>query len=565
MEGSHRMKIKTRGAPDPGGKVVDIFPADGLLTLILFVAGSDTTREALAARVVAALRDLAESGSRILSDRDMPVWFVQVAEREEIPALTGVGFPARMASKVFLRLLEPLSRMDDFWLAEGGQLEELDATPLLRYWHKRVIAYSDPMAAPEPRPDGVDELRSADVPGRLLRRGSTPAVGSPTQETTDHSVTSWADLSSETETWVQELLQPLSYAGLRRMIEQLGIAVHEEPNLASVGKYGSLRTGWRFGGETCSLRILLAPHHHDDLKYMILAHELGHYCRHFPLLYHAQLVEELSWAFPEVRLLYELLVDLKLTYANISLEDDANTFASSLLIPPRVLHTDVSSIFVRDRPLRGEELIFMGLQRLFPGRRERYQALSLDELRAAADEGTSRGDLASADDSSLYADMLRASLARMDGADTQMSEGVAEAIAEVVGIHSRHLRQWFEEAADTGPENRRAWWQRLLLELEVDQIAPPPHDMEAELEAGGRKVVVPPLDWDGSSLYPCLPLIPASYNLDGAPDGDWRCLIDSGQPPGTVDEYLQEEHGMGLVLYRLESWQREQLDRARGR
>jgi hypothetical protein len=561
------MKLKTRGAPDFGGRVVDIFPAEGSVNLILFTAGPDTDRDALSARAVALLRELAASGKPVLSDRDFPVWFVQVAERAEIPALTGLAVPARMSSKVFPRLRDPLAQMDEFRLSEHGDLENLDAEPLLRYSHGSVIAYVDPLeAASDSLPDGVDELRSAEVPAHVTPRSSGSGAEPLTaQGPREHSLESWARVSSQMEEWIDELWEPVSYAALRRMAtEQLGIAVHDEPDAASVGKYGCIRTGWRFAGETCSVRILLAPHHHDDLKYAILAHELGHYCHHFPLLHHAQLVEELSWGVPEVRLLYDMLVDWKITYAGVNLlEDDADVFASTLLVPPRYLPAAdwASGVFSRDRPLRAEEVIFNAMQRLFPGRRERFTAMSLDELRAAAQEETTRRDLASADDDSIYSSMLRACLAREDGVAPGLEAGVADGIADVVQIHNRHIEQWFAESAGEDPEDRRVWWQRVLLELDVDQVALPPGDTDAEIESGARKVVLPPLGWDGISLYPSLPLHPESYNLEGAPDNDWRCLIDERQPPGTVDEWRAAWPEHGMVLYRFETWQRDRLAR----
>ena len=557
------MKLTTHDVRDPGGKAVDIFPSEGSVNLILFAAGPDTDREALAARTVELLRELADSSNPVLSDRDFPVWFIQVPERAEIPALTGLGVPARMSSKVFLRLRDPLGDMDAFWTSEQGELEHLHAEPLLRYSHGKVIAYGDEFASPaDALPDGVDELRSAQTPGYVMQRGSRPSASPPpVADGREHTLESWAQASSQVEEWIAGLWDPLSFAALRDAVEGLGIAVHDEPDAASVGKYGCIRTGWRFADDACTVRILLAPHHHDDLKYAILAHELGHYCRHFPHLHHAQLVEELSWAIPEIRLFYDMLVDWKLTYAGADLEDDANIFASTLLVPPRFLPAAewASGIFSIDRPLRAEDVIYNALQRLFKGRRERFAKMSLEELRAAAAAETRRGDLASADDDSIYAGMLRACLAREDGVDEARQWAVAEGMAEVVQIHNRELERWFAEAADEDEEGRRIWWQRLLLELEVDQIALPSGDVDAELQAGARKVVVPPLDWDGISLYPCVPLHPESYNLEGAPDNDWRSLVDRRQPPGTVDEWLAAWQGYGMTLYRFESWQHDRL------
>ena len=412
------MKLETRAARDPGGKAVDVFPSTGSVTMILFQDVEDTTREALSARVAGLLRELAASGKKVLSDRDFPVWFVRIPERSEVPALSGIAVPDRMSSKVFVRLRDPLAEMDTYWTAGGGELEQLDADPLLRYSHGRVIAYGDPMAPADDPPDGVDEVRSAEVPKPVHRRPAAAREAPSVQGPTQHSLASWAQVSSEAEEWIAELWEPLSFAALKRVVwERLGIAVHLEPDAAAVGKYGCIRTGWRFGEDTCSVRILLAPHLHDDLKYAILAHELGHYCRHFPLLHHAQLVEELSWGVPEVQALWQQLVERKLTHHGISLiEDDADVFASTLLVPPRYLPAAewASGVFDRDRPLRAEEVIFNALQRLFPGRREQLAAMSLDEMRAAAEDIGHR-ELESADDDSIYAGMLRACLAREDG------------------------------------------------------------------------------------------------------------------------------------------------------
>jgi hypothetical protein len=553
------MKITVRNAPDPGGKVVDVFPSSGLLHLVLFVRSPKTTREALRVRVADLLCGAA-SHDRQFAKRDLPVWFIQVPEGDEVPPLTGLGFPATTATKVLLSLSDPLCELDDFWMVEGGAIEDLDASPLLRYDHGRVIAYGDPMDDPDGCPAGLDELRSTEVPEHKVLRGSVADQGPEVVNANAHSIESWLEASNATEEWVTGLFEPLTYAGLRTLVERrLGIAVHEEPNLAEAGKYGSIRTGWRFGEDTCGVRILLAPQHHNDLKYAILAHEVGHYCRHFPLLHHAQLVEELSWNVPEIEIVFRHLKKSYLTDVGLSLEGDANNFASALLMSPlMLLAIDRSGVFYRGRELGANELIVRGLRSRFPGR-EQFTAMSTDEMAVAADVDVLKADLASADEGSIYMDMLRACLRRSEGADEASERQLWEAIEDVVVTHTSYLQRWFEESPSVDMTAARAWWGRLLQELQIEP-SPPTTNEAHEMGAGGRKVVYHPLGWDGRSLYRTLPLVPASYNLDGSPDGDWLILTDMQQPRGTVNEYLQASRGMGLACYGLESWQRQQLN-----
>jgi hypothetical protein len=562
------MKIKTRDARDPGGKVVDILQAEGDVTLLLFAAGEDTSRGPLCAQAVSVLRALAGSPKASLRNRDFPVWFVEVQQRPEIPALTGLALPSHMASAVFVMFHDALSTSDAFRDAEGGRLEHLRAEPLLRYAHGDVIAYGDPMdGVGEVPADGIDEVRSAEVPGRVVPRPTEPDAASPVAIDRWHTLASWTESASAVEAWIDDLSGPLGFDALRSKVHaEFGISVHEEPVAAAVGKYGCIRTGWLQPGGACTVRILLAPHHHRDLKYAILAHELGHYCRHFPLLHYSQFVEETSWVLPEVRRLYDALVEWQLAAAGLSLEDDANAFASCLLITPRYLPAGerASGVFNVDRPLRAAEVIFNGLQPLFPGTRARFAAMSLDEMRAAAGEQIAALDLSSSDDDSIYLGMLRGCVAREDRAADQLERGVAQAMANVIEIMDAQLSACADETPDESPTARRAWWQRLLAKLEIDQRASAGEDVHPELAAGARKAVFAPLEWNGETLYPCIPLIPAGYNLAGDPENDWRCLVDDAQPPGTVGEWRQAWPDRGLAVYRLETWQQEGLSHAAG-
>jgi hypothetical protein len=230
------------------------------------------------------------------------------------------------------------------------------------------------------------------------------------------------------------------------------------------------------------------------------------------LLYHLQVVEELAWVVPEVRPVLDGLVDRAITGSGLSIEEDANIFASELLLPPRFLPAGswVSGIFMRDREYRPEELIFDALQPLFPTRRERFRGRSLDELRAEAHEQKVRRDLNQADDGSLYEMMQRACLAREDGAAADLSRRVASALLDAIGLHREYIERFFDESV----ERQRDRWRALLDEMGVG-ATPPRAEGAVELQPGGRKLLIPPLRWDGADLFPTLPLVPASYNDEG--------------------------------------------------
>ena len=138
-----------------------------------------------------------------------------------------------------------------------------------------------------------------------------------------------------------------------------------------------------------------------------------------------------------------MLVDWKLTYAGADLEDDANIFASTLLVPPRFLPAAewASGIFSIDRPLRAEDVIYNALQRLFKGRRERFAKMSLEELPRRLlprrrGEGISRPLTTIRSTRECSAPAWHARTASMKRAQWAVAEGMAE----VVQIHNRELR-----------------------------------------------------------------------------------------------------------------------------
>ena len=289
------MKLTTHDVRDPGGKAVDIFPSDGQRKPDP-VRGRPRhrSRGAGCTHRRAASRARGRPSNPVLSDRDFPVWFVQVPERAEIPALTGLG----RARPDVVEGLPPAARparrsMDAFWTSPSKASSSTSMpSRCCAIRTGSVIAYGDEF---EPRPRTPCRTASTSCAAPRRRATSCSAARArarrrrPWQDGREHTLESWAQASSQVEEWIAGLWDPLSFAALRDAVEGLGIAVHDEPDAASVGKYGCIRTGWRFADDACTVRILLAPHHHDDLKYAILAHELGHYCRHFPHLHHAQL------------------------------------------------------------------------------------------------------------------------------------------------------------------------------------------------------------------------------------------------------------------------------------
>jgi hypothetical protein len=265
------VQVTTRSTPDPGGKVVDVHPGSGEVLLILFTADG-TTREALRDEVLSLLRELAGCGEPSLAERDIPVWYLRLQERPAPPperghpALVGIALPGDLSTRAFEWFWSPLSDRDEYWTSEGGDLEELQLEPMLRYDHGRVVVYGDPFDGPQPVPDGADELRSAEKPAATVQRPSLRAPAPPDDVPASHDVRTWADTAERIQDWVDELWGATDLDELRRTVLRFGIAVHDEPDAAAVGKYGSLRTGWLQADGTCTVRILLAPEHHDDLS-----------------------------------------------------------------------------------------------------------------------------------------------------------------------------------------------------------------------------------------------------------------------------------------------------------
>jgi hypothetical protein len=80
---------------------------------------------------------------------------------------------------------------------------------------------------------------------------------------------------------------------------------------------------------------------------------------------------------------------------------------------------------------------------------------------------------------------------------------------------------------------------------------------------GADRELVPPRGWDEPHMiFPRLALEPASWNLEGDPDGDWVHVDRREGPVGTIAEYLDTAPpGYGLALYRFTSWQKARVRR----
>jgi hypothetical protein len=295
----------------------------------------------------------------------------------------------------------------------------------------------------------------------------------------------------------------------------------------------------------------------EKLKYVVLAHELAHYVLHFPLLVLLRYVEETAWNVPEVESYFQQLVAENPSTMQ-SIEDQADELASFLLIPSWVYPIRR----LTDRMLEGgvspspQEMIWRFLQPLFP--EDCFSDTTwrnLDEIKRRARPDTLRfGNVGSPAPSNLFERMFQAALRiEKNGIGEAATSNPASVLLEKMGKLASKI-----EALPVEDARKRV---RKLLSSpgglnKCDDVA---RDLAEGLGAFGREII-PPLVGDGTGLFPRVPLVPAIHNLEGDVEADWKLKTNpSGSPAGTVTEWRQWKKDHGLVLYRLESWQKGAL------
>lgn len=525
------MKVSERDTRDPLGRTVDVYRLVRYVYSICFESSSPIANEEMRELVWRAFSEIG-SGNRQLRERDLPVFFGRISGPSENTIYT-IGLPERTQIEA-CHALQEVARSRGRIVDLGRAVpRDIGARPFGRYLHGSSIFYADPFA--EQPADRRWEWRSYEIVAVPNRSPRSPLPAIDVEAGRIHDPTSWARLMPAILEMVEEMTGAASYRSLRSAMKgSFGIEVREVES-PDFPHYGILSPGW-LSERGCEVTVLLRASLPVELKYVVLAHELAHFTRHFLLIYLNQFVEQASWTAPELETSYLDLIDEKV--GNLSrLEEDANVLSSYLLIPPRYdLEAMASMISERGRPLSDAELAWRFLQSLFPeGALNEGSWRELDDTRERL-----VGDLAVPDDlnsasaDTLYLAMLRAVLGRdeyMAGTEiesvnkdlSQLTEAIGDVLQDAYGskgLERSRLRRGDRAARST---------------------------ISAELSSLRRSL--PPLDAEGQAAPERLPLAPTSGNRSGKADGRWRSPLAPEHHAKTVADWQAEFPFHAVILY----------------
>jgi hypothetical protein len=526
------MAILERKTRDPGGKLVDVYPHTPFVSAICIRFTKEPSDDDLRGLVFSVFEEIACSVNRRVRERDLPISLGRFSNRY------GDRFVALCLPEVlmvdihfmFQDAIRALGRIEEISRAAWRDVE---ARHFGRYANGQFIFYTDPLR-PNDQEEQRWEWRSFEVEGPKIpppRRTPLPAidfVASPR-----HDLESWVLLSPQIAEVVSEMHGPSSYGALRRAAKSnFGLQVREVTG-SSFPHYGMLTAGW-VAEDGCEVTILLRASLPAQLKYVVLAHELAHFVRHFPLVYMNQIAEQVAWVHPRFEGLYGAMVERHLG-APSRLEDDANNFATYLLLPP-VFDLDrmASIMFEGGGPVRPEELGWRLLQSLFPdGALNEASWAEIEELQATIQRDLDqRSSIDSDDPQTLQMVMLRALLRRNE-------EGISAEIQRLnQDLHDLHrdLDPLIARVSDpdAGPSMREA---------EFD-------DKGANTEFRSQRRLLLPIDGRGDlGRTPRIPICPTSDNRAAATTLNWRSPSHPSHRGKPVAAWQRDFADHTIVLY----------------
>ena len=559
-----RIIIRTRDEPDPLGNPVDIFPEVKLVRVIAFENSQRRSAASLLPRIVDVLFKIRAATNKRLRESQFPVW-AGVSTNSLGLNLLSISVPDPLDHRLFKEFFDEFHTDETYRESGAYLLRDTGGVPIARYLQGKVIIYADPFDVPHEvaallakHPDLI-ECRSWESVPTKKQKSPYDAVRKPSHTSPQlHNLEVWYENHTAMLEFLTSLKSPCGYKRLRTIArDNFGIGVFEESSPEFL-KFGCIRLGWLQKDQTASVRILINKYLNDKLKYIVLAHELSHYCLHFEMLLMGQIVEEAAWFDPQVEIFYQSLLHKHAGLIS-KMELDADELASFFLLPPWMYPMKKLSddMFEAGQSPSPEELAWRFLQPLFPDSEMQeyswanWSAMKQKMVNEMADVAFNQHD-----NSSLYASLLRAALRRERGETAR--EEVEDLLTQLFEEFVLRLMMLTQPGPGSNPENI----ERLVATL-TDE------DQSLKLSELGLnatdflKEIVPPLNFSGSHpWFPKIPLVPASYNPEGRRDGDWWYLPrGSDSVAGTVTEWLTHKNGYGLVLYRYESWQREFLKR----
>ncbi len=362
--------------------------------------------------------------------------------------------------------------------------------------------------------------------------------------------------------FVYNLKGPCGYRRLKSiLVNNFGMHVHEERG-KDFKQFGLIKLDLidtESDELSARVEILINAHLDESLKYLVLCHELSHYVLHFRLLVFANLINRASWEIPEIGLYFSGILLQNNASILTALEDDADRLAANLVVPPWFMFSAeraTAMMMEAGQSPRPEEMIWRFLQPLFP--EDKFSKLSwknFREMKTKARKDQLRvTNLAPDSSDGLFERVFRAAL----GSYQRTREGKEQiAAANDLELIIDQAISLLNEINSLETAAARQYMATLLSKLSVHTPDSLPQDI-ALSNICFRRQVIPPVDWDGQSLYPVIPLIPASYNVSDSESEDWT-LFEGPRVPGFVRDWQDWKRDHGLLLIGRETWKREQM------
>ncbi|WP_406107546.1 ImmA/IrrE family metallo-endopeptidase [Micromonospora globbae] len=471
------------------------------------------------------LHRIASHPARRIRERQFTVfacrWISSIGEH-----LNGIALPSRQDHRVHFIAHAAVKARTGIRELGTTMARDLNAQPIFRYENGRIVRYVDPLSPILDYPSAA-ETRSAEFVGGVsaLNRRREPLPRVRDAGPTRHALRDWATIQADLQEFVGRLISPGTFVGLRNAAKkQFGIQTTVGAT-AEAGRHGSIRVGWVGIDLAAPVHVTINKDLPPTMKYTVLAHELAHYVLHFPLLLASQIVEQLSWSHPSLRWRFEQ--ELALLGDHGKLEEQANWFASYLLVPPWYNYNNIAkNTIMGRRPIEAAELAWAFLQPYFPETMSTihsWRNLEQSLARANRDIQQAQG-VNSVNAQTLYLAMLSATLERSDPA---VPEAVAQMTQTIVDLWNA-LPRLVSEASALG-------------EAHSGQH-PPSNILDSGLSDRKR---LPPL-MRSSGEAPGLPLVPTRR---GPGKRKWLNVIDPGAKARFLEEWRQDFPELAMILY----------------
>lgn len=533
--------IEERPTADVAGKPVDVHtrPAEG--SAFVYMLNDGVAHETMLEAILERLRRIRDASSKRVRERRFNVWYGTTPDAAG--DLAAIMFPDRFDYRAWRRL-QDLDGLPGYLHQGSFLVAELDGGPIARYDHGTITGYLSPTAPPSDGPADV-QWRSATVvvPARSAeRKWMLPPSG---RASAWHTGETWDANRLRLLGFVWHLRAPGTYERLRLLTEKhFGIVVREDLGAAD-SRYGVLRMGFlRWSDFAIPVGVFLRGDLPDDLKYLVLAHELSHYALHFPLLYLGALVDDIARSVPEAAATFEAAVATHIDHN--ALERQADHFMSHFLIPARYDVQRLAGVFSEmGRQPSAAEWVWRFLQPLLPGAvDEGITWRNLEAMTTLAAE-----DLAALDDAptTLYARVLKAAVERVEGLEHDPGNAIAAGLDELQATFDEITRI----VTSMDNEEARAVLRQRMAKETSDISASSPRDMQLD-----RYELLPAVALESGQLARAIHLVPAADNPGGNEAGRWVDRHHPDQPAETIPgwrELLYDD--VAIRLYRQEAWQ----------